>query len=86
MKGTGSGMTVSGVARFSDAEGGQSQWPPLTEITNLHIYWISLYFDLHVFCNMVLFRKSVVNMGIRQKKVPDHTKKKWTTLNLLKAN
>jgi len=35
MKGTGSGMTVSGVARFSDAQGGQSRWPPLTEITNL---------------------------------------------------
>jgi len=41
MKGTGSGMTVSGVARFSDAEGGQSQWPPLTEITNLHNYLLN---------------------------------------------
>jgi len=35
MKGIGSGMAVNGVARFSDAEGGQSQWLPLTEITNL---------------------------------------------------
>ena len=32
MKGTGSGMTVSGIARFSNAQGGRSQWLPLQKL------------------------------------------------------
>jgi hypothetical protein len=48
----------------------------LEQNVHIHNHKMQRKLDLHVqYCNTVLFRKSVVNMGIRMyNKVPDHIK------------